>query len=146
MSDDRRVLISGGGPVGLFCALLLGRAGVPVRLFDANPCLQEDPRAATTHPATLEIMGAAGLAEEMERVGLVAPIFQFWDRPAQRLLHDHALAAAEIRDVLGAPSSVRSVYTTSATGVLTVVDTWVYGQHTLTITNGILTGLTRVGP
>ena len=93
MNEDRRVLISGGGPVGLFCALLLGRAGVPVRLFDANPCLQEDPRAATTHPATLEIMGAAGLAEEMERVGLVAPIFQFWDRPAQRLVaeFDNAL-------------------------------------------------------
>ena len=93
MNEDRRVLISGGGPVGLFCALLLGRAGVPVRLFDANPGLQEDPRAATTHPATLEIMGAAGLAEEMERVGLVAPIFQFWDRPAQRLVaeFDHAL-------------------------------------------------------
>ena len=86
MSEDRRVLISGGGPVGLFCALLLGRAGVPVRLFDVNPGLQEDPRAATTHPATLEVMGAAGLAEEMERVGLVAPIFQFWDRPAQRLV------------------------------------------------------------
>ena len=93
MSEDRRVLISGGGPVGLLCALLLGRAGVPVRLFDVNPGLQEDPRAATTHPATLEVMGAAGLAEEMERVGLVAPIFQFWDRPAQRLVaeFDHAL-------------------------------------------------------
>jgi 3-(3-hydroxy-phenyl)propionate hydroxylase len=93
MSEDRRVLISGGGPVGLLCALLLGRAGVPVRLFDANPGLQEDPRAATTHPATLEVMGAAGLAEEMERVGLVAPIFQFWDRPAQRLVaeFDHSL-------------------------------------------------------
>jgi hypothetical protein len=93
MSDDRRVLISGAGPVGLFCALLLGRAGVPVRVFDANPCLQEDPRAATTHPATLELLGKAGLADEMARVGLVAPIFQFWDRPAKRLVaeFDHAL-------------------------------------------------------
>ena len=27
---------SGGGPVGLFCALLLGRAGIPVRVFDTN--------------------------------------------------------------------------------------------------------------
>ncbi len=93
MSDDRRVLISGAGPVGLFCALLLGRAGVSVRVFDANPCLQEDPRAATTHPATLELLGKAGLADEMARVGLVAPIFQFWDRPAKRLVaeFDHAL-------------------------------------------------------
>ena len=93
MADAQRVLIAGGGPVGLFCALLLGRRGVEVRVFDNNPCLQDDPRAATTHPATLEILGAAGLAQDMERVGLVTPIFQFWDRPTQRLIaeFDHTL-------------------------------------------------------
>ena len=97
MAETRRVLIAGGGPVGLFCALLLGRQGIPVRLFDVNPWLQEDPRAATTHPATLEVMGAAGLAEDMARVGLVAPIFQFWDRPSQQLIaeFDHALLAKD---------------------------------------------------
>ena len=96
-SDDKRVLIAGGGPVGLFCALLLGRRGIPVRVFDINPCLQDDPRAATTHPATLEILGAAGLAEDMARVGLVTPIFQFWDRPSGQLIaeFDHAVLAGE---------------------------------------------------
>jgi 3-(3-hydroxy-phenyl)propionate hydroxylase len=91
--DDRRVLIAGGGPVGLFCALLLGRHGLPVRLFDENAGLQQDPRAATTHPATLELLGAAGLADDVARVGLVAPIFQFWDRPTGRKVaeFDHAL-------------------------------------------------------
>lgn len=91
--DDRRILIAGGGPVGLLCALLLGRAGLPVRVFDVNPTLQDDPRAATTHPATLDLLGEAGLAEDMARVGLVAPIFQFWDRPTGRLVaqFDHAL-------------------------------------------------------
>ena len=96
-SDDKRVLIAGGGPVGLFCALLLGRRGIPVRVFDINPCLQDDPRAATTHPATLEILGAAGLAEDLARVGLVTPIFQFWDRPSGQLIaeFDHAVLAGE---------------------------------------------------
>jgi 3-(3-hydroxy-phenyl)propionate hydroxylase len=91
--DDRRVLIAGGGPVGLFCALLLGRHGLPVRLFDENTGLQQDPRAATTHPATLELLGAAGLDDDVARVGLVAPIFQFWDRPTGRKVaeFDHAL-------------------------------------------------------
>jgi 3-(3-hydroxy-phenyl)propionate hydroxylase len=91
--DDRRVLIAGGGPVGLLCALLLGRQGLPVRLFDENAGLQQDPRAATTHPATLELLGAAGLADDVARVGLVAPIFQFWDRPTGRKVaeFDHAL-------------------------------------------------------
>jgi 3-(3-hydroxy-phenyl)propionate hydroxylase len=93
VDDDRRVLIAGGGPVGLLCALLLGRQGIPVRLFDNNDRPQEDPRAATTHPATLELLGAAGLAEDVARVGLVAPIFQFWDRPSgERVAQfDHGL-------------------------------------------------------
>jgi len=99
MMTDKRVLIAGGGPVGLFCALLLGREGIPVRLFDVNDDLQLDPRAATTHPATLEVLGKAGLVEEMERVGLVAPIFQFWDRPTGQLVaqFDHALLKNDTR-------------------------------------------------
>lgn len=88
-----RVLIAGGGPVGLFCALLLGRRGLPVRLFEMNEAIKEDPRAATTHPGTLEVLGAAGLTDDMERVGLIAPIFQFWDRPSGEKIaeFDHAV-------------------------------------------------------
>ena len=95
--DGRRVLIAGGGPVGLLCALLLGRRGLPVRLFDTNDGPQEDPRAATTHPATLELLGKAGLVEDMARIGLVAPIFQFWDRPTGTRVaeFDHALLAGD---------------------------------------------------
>jgi len=92
-TEDRRVLISGGGPVGLLCAWLLGRKGIPVRLFDENDSPQADPRAATTHPATLDLLSDDGLADDMARVGLVAPIFQFWDRPTDSLVaeFDHAI-------------------------------------------------------
>jgi 3-(3-hydroxy-phenyl)propionate hydroxylase len=83
MVDERRVLIAGGGPVGLLCGWLLGRRGLPVRLFDVHETLQADPRAATTHPATLDLLAEGGLADDMARVGLVAPIFQFWDRPTR---------------------------------------------------------------
>jgi len=91
--EDRRVLIAGGGPVGLLCAWLLGRHGVPVRLFDDNDSPQADPRAATTHPATLDLLSEDGLADDMARVGLVAPIFQFWDRPSGQKVaeFDHAV-------------------------------------------------------
>jgi 3-(3-hydroxy-phenyl)propionate hydroxylase len=94
---DREVLIAGGGPVGLLCAWILGRQGIAVRLFDDNDGLQADPRAATTHPATLDLLAQFGLAEEMARVGLVAPIFQFWDRPSNRLVaeFDHAVLAGD---------------------------------------------------
>jgi 2-polyprenyl-6-methoxyphenol hydroxylase-like FAD-dependent oxidoreductase len=98
-SDDRRVLISGGGPVGLLCAWLLGRRGVPVVVFDENNELQADPRAATTHPATLDLLDEDGLVEDMKRVGLVAPIFQFWDRPSASLVaqFDHAILKDDTR-------------------------------------------------
>ena len=98
-TEDRRVLISGGGPVGLLCAWLLGRKGIPVRLFDENDSPQADPRAATTHPATLDLLSDDGLADDMARVGLVAPIFQFWDRPTDSLVaeFDHAILKNDTR-------------------------------------------------
>jgi len=97
--DDKRVLIAGGGPVGLLCAWLLGRRGIPVTVFDENDAPQADPRAATTHPATLEVLADDGLAADMARVGLVAPIFQFWDRPSGALVaeFDHALLKDDTR-------------------------------------------------
>ena len=98
-NDDPRVLIAGGGPVGLLCAWILGRRGIGVRLFDNNAGLQTDPRAATTHPATLDLLDEGGLADDMARVGLVAPIFQFWDRPSNRLVaeFDHAILSNDTR-------------------------------------------------
>src|SRR5258705_6904450 len=92
-SNDPQVLIAGGGPVGLLCAWLLGRQGLPVGVFDENAQPQADPRAATTHPATLDLLSDDGLADDMARVGLVAPIFQFWDRPSASLVaeFDHAV-------------------------------------------------------
>jgi 3-(3-hydroxy-phenyl)propionate hydroxylase len=97
--EDRRVLIAGGGPVGLLCAWLLGRHGLPVRLFDDNDSPQADPRAATTHPATLDLLAEDGLADDMARVGLVAPIFQFWDRPSGQKVaeFDHAVLKDDTR-------------------------------------------------
>jgi 3-(3-hydroxy-phenyl)propionate hydroxylase len=91
--ESRRVLVAGGGPAGLLCAWLLGRQGIPVRLFDANDQPQADPRAATTHPATLDLLAMDGLSEDMARIGLVAPICQFWDRPTQDKVaeFDHAI-------------------------------------------------------
>ncbi len=93
------VLIAGGGPVGLLCAWLLGRRGVAVTLFDDNAEARADPRAATTHPATLELLADDGLADDMARIGLVAPVFQFWDRPSGELVaeFDHALLNDDTR-------------------------------------------------
>src|ERR1700693_812168 len=96
-NNDPQVLIAGGGPVGLLCAWLLGRQGVRVRVFDDNDGPQDDPRAATTHPATLDLLSEGGLADDMARLGLVAPVFQFWDRPSGELVasFDHAILESD---------------------------------------------------
>ena len=107
--DSDRVLIAGGGPVGLLCAWLLGRRGLPVRLFDDNAGPQDDPRAATTHPATLEVLAEAGLAEDMARVGLVAPIFQFWDRPSGERWRNSTTRSAQGRHTLPLCHPMRAV-------------------------------------
>ena len=93
--NDAQVLISGGGPVGLICAYALGKRGIDVAVFDENPELQDDPRAATTHPATLELLAALGVIDEVIEQGLVAEKFEFWDRPTgERVaVFDHASLA-----------------------------------------------------
>ncbi|HTY67769.1 MAG TPA: NAD(P)/FAD-dependent oxidoreductase [Alphaproteobacteria bacterium] len=78
------ILIAGAGPVGVVSALALARAGLPVEVFEAQADVDTSPRAATTHPATLEMIAELGLIDEYISRGLVARMFQFWDRPTGR--------------------------------------------------------------
>ena len=98
-TDKSQVLIAGAGPVGLICALRLSQAGVPVTVFEQHDRLLDDPRAATTHPATLEMLDEIGIEAEVETQGLVCAEFKFWDRPSGDLVacFDHALLADETR-------------------------------------------------
>jgi 3-(3-hydroxy-phenyl)propionate hydroxylase len=91
--SDRPIVIAGGGPVGVIAALALARQGLPVQVFEADDHVNAAPRAATIHPATLEMLADLGLIDEVIRRGLVAPIFQFWDRASRELVaeFDHAV-------------------------------------------------------
>ncbi len=93
------VLIAGAGPVGLMLALGLARAGHPVEVFEARPDQHDQPRAATIHPSTLDMMDDYGLYAEIEPQGLVAPIVHYWDRAADALIaaFDHAVLDGETR-------------------------------------------------
>jgi 3-(3-hydroxy-phenyl)propionate hydroxylase len=99
IASERPILICGGGPVGLIAALALARQGLPVRLFEADDRVNDAPRAATTHPATLEMLEELGLVEDVISRGLIAPIFQFWDRPSRALIaeFDHAALKQDTR-------------------------------------------------
>ena len=91
--EGEPVLIAGAGPVGVVTALALAQRGISVRVFEAAEQVNDAPRASTLHPATLEMLSALGLLNDVIAQGLVAPTFQFWDRPAKRLVaeFDHGI-------------------------------------------------------
>jgi len=66
--ESERVLIAGAGPVGLLCAYILASQNVPVSVFEAEAKLLDDPRAATTHPATLELLAGYDRIEDAEEI------------------------------------------------------------------------------
>ena len=86
MASNRSILIAGGGPVGCIAALALARQGFEVRLFEAEERVNDQPRAATTHAATLEMLEELGLVAEVMQRGLIEPRFRIWDRAKREVI------------------------------------------------------------
>ncbi len=96
------VVIVGAGPVGLCLALYLAQHGVKACLIETlseEKFLDQEPRAGSIHPATLEMLLDLGLYERMERRGLIAPTFQYWDRQRDEMFaeFDHAALKDDTR-------------------------------------------------
>jgi len=70
------ILVVGAGPVGIVCALRLARAGISVILIERDAELQDDLRASTFHPPTLEMLDELGLTEGLLAQGLRSPTWQ----------------------------------------------------------------------
>jgi 3-(3-hydroxy-phenyl)propionate hydroxylase len=83
---EAQVGIVGAGPVGVVAALACAQRGMRVTLFEAEREIDHSPRAATTHPSTLEMLAGLGLLEEFRSVGLTARYFQFWDGATRTLV------------------------------------------------------------
>src|SRR5260370_13769461 len=96
MANDR-IIIAGGGPVGLVAGLMLGRAGVDVTLFDMGDVLYQHPRAATIHPATLDILDDLGVYKRIEPLGIICPIVNYYDQQELLASFDHGILAGETR-------------------------------------------------
>jgi 3-(3-hydroxy-phenyl)propionate hydroxylase len=79
-NSTQDAIVVGAGPVGAICALALARKGLSVTLLEAEHEINRNPRAATTHPATLEMLADLDLLDDTVAQGLVARYFQFWDR------------------------------------------------------------------
>ena len=97
MAKDGRIIIAGGGPVGLIVGLILGRAGIDVTVFDKGDIVHQEPRAATIHPATLDILDDLGVYERIEPLGLVCPIVNYYDQQELLASFDHGVLAGETR-------------------------------------------------
>jgi 3-(3-hydroxy-phenyl)propionate hydroxylase len=79
MSIDR-VIIVGGGPVGMVASAALMEQGIPVLVVEQSADIVEDLRASTFHPPTLDILQRLGVAQTLMDAGLVCPHWQFRDR------------------------------------------------------------------
>ena len=77
------ILIAGAGPVGVVAGLACAQYGYAVTLLEAEDRIDDNPRAATTHPSTLEMIARVGLIDQFIQEGLVARYFQFWDKPSR---------------------------------------------------------------
>lgn len=87
---DADVAIVGAGPVGLLTALLLGREGVAVAVFERWPTFYPLPRACTIDHEAIRILQSAGLATEF--APLIDPVigperpYKFLDQNGETLL------------------------------------------------------------
>ena len=86
MKSIKPIIIAGGGPVGVIAALAFARQDIPVQVFEAESRVNDNPRAATTHPATLAMLEDLGLVEEVTRRGLIEPKFRIWDRTSREII------------------------------------------------------------
>ena len=94
---NERVIIAGGGPVGLIVGLILGRAGIDVTLIEKGDINHQEPRAATIHPASLDILDDLGVYQRIEPLGIVCPIVNYYDQHELLASFDHGVLAGETR-------------------------------------------------
>ncbi|MEO7387357.1 MAG: FAD-dependent monooxygenase [Gammaproteobacteria bacterium] len=92
------VIVVGAGPVGLTCAALLLRAGIPVRVLESTAQRPADLRASTWHPPTLDLIESLGLAAPLIARGLVSPTWQVRLHPSgERAVFDLGVLAGDTR-------------------------------------------------
>jgi 3-(3-hydroxy-phenyl)propionate hydroxylase len=95
---DCEVLICGGGPVGLCLSLLLSRAGFSTIVLEKEAAIEEDLRASTFHPPTLDMLEQLGITAKLVNQGLVCPDWQIRLHPdGERAVFDLSVLDKDTR-------------------------------------------------
>ena len=92
MPSEERVIVAGGGPVGLVAVLALAQRGIPVLVLEAAAAPLRDQRGAAFHPPTLEMLATLGLADDLHALGLVVRMWQIRDRAEDAVIAEFDLA------------------------------------------------------
>ena len=85
------VVVIGGGPVGLFSAVLLGQRGLSVGVYERQPNFYPLPRACGIDHEIIRLLQGAGLSEDIRH--LLDPVigpektYEFLDKDGETLLH-----------------------------------------------------------
>jgi len=84
--SDLPVLIIGAGPVGLSLATALAQNGIQTAVYEKEPVLNQEIRASTLHPATLEMFADWGVADHVIANGNPVRQLMYWERTTRDLI------------------------------------------------------------
>ncbi|HTV50750.1 MAG TPA: FAD-dependent monooxygenase [Steroidobacteraceae bacterium] len=71
------VVVVGAGPVGFLTALGVARGGIPVTVIEAEPAINDSPRATIYFPTTLTVLAELGLLEDALALSYISSRFSY---------------------------------------------------------------------
>jgi 2-polyprenyl-6-methoxyphenol hydroxylase-like FAD-dependent oxidoreductase len=100
------VLVAGAGPVGLFAALRLARAGVRVQIVDRERDTAANSYALALHPRSIALLDEVGLAGEVLRRGVHVKTVAFYEGSERKAELPLAELGGAFREVVVLPQNV----------------------------------------
>jgi 2-polyprenyl-6-methoxyphenol hydroxylase-like FAD-dependent oxidoreductase len=104
--NEPDVLVAGAGPVGLFSALRLARAGVRVQIVDRERDTAANSYALALHPRTVALLDEVGLAGEVLRQAVHVKTVAFYEGSERKAELPLSELGGAFREVLVLPQSV----------------------------------------